>query len=44
VTTTFRVEEGEEVDAGEGVVVLHTLTLEGEGEVGVGGSTILRQV
>ena len=36
VTTTFGVEEGEEVDAGEGVVVLHTcqyLNCEG-GEVG----------
>jgi len=29
VTTTLEVEEGEEVDAGEGVVVLQPLTLEG---------------
>jgi hypothetical protein len=29
VTTTLGVEEGEEVDAGEGVVVLQPLTLEG---------------
>ena len=31
MTTTFGVEEGKEVDSGEGVVVLEPLTLEGRG-------------